>query len=142
MVNPVALSFGSPFSCFKNFDRSVLTITVSGAVPAGEFAHFSSTALLDRTSAVKTMQFKSSVNSVFHNNSDTYLYTPYTLITHNNGATATFPTTAAYSITFENDYSPSGVTVKAVVFNTNAETLTVVSETFTLKLYTFVAPWA
>ena len=142
MVNPAALSFGSPFSCFKNFDRSVLTIPVSGAIAAGQFASFSSTALLNRTSAIKTMQFKSSKNSVFHNNTNTYLYTPYTLITHNDGATATFPTTAPYDISFENDYSSTGITVKANVFNPNGETLTLVSETFTIKLYTFVAPWA
>lgn len=141
MLNTAALSFASAFSHFKNFDRAELSIPVTGIITAGQFTSFSDSATLERTNAIKTMQFSTNVASVYHNTTDTYLATPFTTIQHSDGSTATFPGTAPYLIAFESNYSGNTITVKANVFNPNAEDLTLVGETLTLKLYSFITPF-
>lgn len=142
MPDPAKLSFSTSFNQFKNFDRKEVSIAISGTIASGVAGTYSQLIALDRQNAFTSVQFTTSVNSTFYRNDETYLLMPDTYISHDDGSTATFPGSAPYNIRFENSFNGNLVDIKLTVFNENAETLTVVSETVSVRLYTQIAPFA
>jgi hypothetical protein len=141
MPDPSKLAFSTAFDAFKNNDYKTGTIAISGTVGVGAVTSYSGSVTLDRSDSVTQIYFTTSVNSDLHSTGRNYLYTSDNTIQHSNGSTATFPGSASYALLFTTEYSGSTLTLKANTRNEFFETLTVVTETISFEVYTFVAPF-
>lgn len=143
MLDPAKLSFAVPaFNSYKEYDRISVTLNITGNVPPGQTAAFSSPVNFKRENSVAFIEFTTTANSDFHNNTDTYTLLPDSTIFHSNGSTPSFPGTAPYIVGFRNAFTNNSVTVTAAVVNiTSSETLTVVNETLAVTLYSVIAPF-
>jgi hypothetical protein len=143
MPNPRNLSFAVPaFDSFKNYDYEPATISISGTVAVDSTGSYTATVNLRRSNAIVSAQFSTIVNSTSHATGRVYAFLPNMRIDHADGSTATSPGTAAYNIFFENEFLGDTVVVKASLPNPYGEILTVVTETLSFDLYSFIAPFA
>jgi hypothetical protein len=141
MPDPSKLAFSTSFDAFKNNDYKTGSLVVSGTVGAGVLATYTGTVTLSRSESVAQIYYSTSVASDNHSTSRNYIYTPDTTILHSDGSTAASPGAAPYTVLFTTEYSGTTLSVKAYVLNPYGGTLTLISETISFEVYTFIAPF-
>jgi len=142
MVDYSKLAFLTPqTNNFKEYARSPATISITGTVTSGNTATFSADTTLSVDDSITMVDFSTSVNSIFHRTGRFYRLAEGSQIAHSNGSTPTLPGTANYIVFFACELSTALLTLKVLVFNPNADTLTLVDETLAFDVYSVIAPW-
>jgi len=140
-MNPSALSFSTEYNQFKNNDYVATSVSTSGTVTASSDKSTSTTITLDRESSVAEIYFTVSQNSspsVYTTGTE---YQLPTIISYDNGSTVSSPGTAVYSVQFITNFTATTLTITAYILNPYAENLSSINNTYTLKVFTTVAPF-
>ncbi len=137
-ANPNFLAAASAFDSFKNYGSFTGSVAVSGTVGFGvgtDFTSFSTSFDLQRTDIITQVYMSTTADS-----GKTFAlvgnYVPLRI-----GSTVTFPNDAPYNLFFTFLYSGTNITCQASVTNPYGETLTLVSETITFTVKTFIGPF-
>lgn len=137
-ADPNFLSAASAFDSFKNYGSFSDDVTVSGTVGFGigtDFTTFSTSFDLERTDVITQVYMQTTVDpgktfSLVGN------YVPL-----RTGSTTSLPSDAPYNLQFTFTYVGSVITCQASIVNPYGETLTLVTETITFIVKTFIGPF-
>lgn len=133
-ADPTFFAFNSEFDSIKNYAPYTYTgsVIVTGAIsgtPPNNFATFSTSIILDRTSTIIQVQATTTADA-----GKTYILYPGTAFPRADGANN-------YGVEFSYVYGPSTLTVQALVSNPYGVTLNLTTETITFYIKTFIAPF-